>query len=348
MKKSCMVLIFLSVMTSAFTLLRAQTPTGKTVLRLDPALDALISPDAEVQKVRGGFGFTEGITWVQKGSTGYVIFSDLWSNQIYKVTPDGQLFLYLDHSGYQGFDIWRVGMPSPEQAPGEDKWYNIGSNGLALDRQGRVLIATSTGRSVVRLEKNGERTMIADGYNGKKFNGPNDIIVKRDGAIYFTDGFGGLRGGAKDPAKETDLRAVFMIKDGKVSVAIGDMPAYNGLAFSPDEKYLYANASQRDFVRRYDVQPDDTLVNGQMFFDMSDVKAPGITDGMKVDSKGDVWETGPGPAIWILSPEGKHLGSVRLPEVCPNLTFGDSDRKTIYIAGHTAIYKIRVNVPGIK
>jgi gluconolactonase len=348
MKNSWITVILLSVMTSGFSLLHAQSPADKTVVRLDPALDELISPDTEVQKVKGGLGFTEGITWVQKGNSGYVIFSDMWANQIYKVTPDGQMTLFLDHSGYEGFDIWRQGMPSPEQGPNEDKWYNIGSNGLALDRQGHVLIATSTGRSIVRLEKNGKRTVIADHYDGKKFNGPNDIIVKRDGAIYFTDGFGGLRAGAKDPLKETDLRAVFMIKGGKVSVAIGDMPAYNGLAFSPDEKYLYANASQRDFVRRYDVQPDDTLTNGKMFFDMSDVKGPGITDGMKVDSKGDVWETGPGPAIWILSPEGKHLGSVRLPEVCPNLTFGDSDRKTIYVAGHTAIYKIKVNVPGIK
>ena len=275
---------------------------------MDPALDALISPDAELQKIKGGLGFTEGITWVQKGSTGYVLFSDMWANQIYKVTPDGQMSLFLDHSGYQGFDIWRVGMPSPEQAPGEDKWYNIGSNGLALDRQGRVLIATSTGRSIDRIEKNGKRvTLIAERYDGKKFNGPNDIIVKRDGAIYFTDGFRRLC------AEELRIRRKkricglsSWIKDGKVSAAITDMPAYNGLAFSPDEKYLYVNASQRNFVRRYEVQPDDTVTNSQMFFDISKDKAPvGITDGMKVDSsKGNVWETGPGPAIWIISPGG--------------------------------------------
>jgi gluconolactonase len=321
---------------------------NKVVLRLDPAVDALVSPDAELEKIKGGFGFTEGITWVPSGTSGYVLFSDMWTNQIYKLTPDGQLSLYLDHSGYTGFDIFRVGMPSPEQTADDDKWYQIGSNGLALDREGRLLIATWTGRSIDRIEKNGNRTTLADRYDGKRFSGTNDIIVKKDGAIYFTDGAGGLRGGDKDPTKELDQRGVFMIKNGKVSLVVNDMPTTNGLAFSPDEKYLYVNASVRNFVLRYDVQPNDTLTRGQMFYDMRDVKAPGITDGMKVDSKGNVWETGPGPAIWIISPEGKHLGSIRLPEVSANLTFGDKDGKAIYIAGHTTIYKIRVEMPGVR
>ncbi len=322
--------------------------TNQTVVRLDPAFDTLISPDAEVQKVKGGFGFTEGITCVQRGNSGYVLFSDMWTNQIYEVTPDGKQSLHLDHSGYTGFDIWRVGMPSPEQAPGEDKWYQIGSNGLALDREGRLLIATWTGRSIDRIEKNGKRTILADRYEGKRFGGTNDLVVKKDGAIYFTDGVGGMRRGANDPTKELDQRGVFMLKDGKVSMVVKDMPATNGLAFSPDEKYLYVNASVRNYVRRYEVRPDDTLTDGQMFYDISDDKSPGITDGMKVDTKGNLWETGPGPAIWVISPEGKHLGSVRLPEVSANLCFGDSDNKTIYIAGHTTIYKIKVNIPGIR
>jgi len=320
-------------------ILLAQQPCAaqnKPVVRLDPALDALISPDAELQTIKGGFGFTEGITWVQRGNSGYVLFSDMWTNQIYKLTADGQLSLYLDHSGYTGFDIWRVGMASPEQAPDERKWYLIGSIGLGLDREGRLLIATNTGRSIDRIEKNGKRTILADQCDGNKLTGSNDIVVKKDGAIYFTGSAG-------------DVRGVFMIKDGKVSVAVKDMPAVNGLAFSPDEKYLYINASVQDFVKRYEVQPDDTITNGQMFFDMRDVKAQrGITDGMKVDSKGNVWETGPGPAIWVISPEGKHLGSIRLPEVSANLSFGGSDRKTLYIDGKTTIYKLSVNTPGIK
>jgi len=324
-----------------------QAGTAKPVVMLDPAFDALISPDAEIRTIKPGFGFTEGITCVQRGTSGYVLLSDMWTNQVYKVTPEGKMSLYLDHSGYTGFDIFRVGMASPGQGPDEDKWYQIGSNGLALDREGRLVIATWTGRSIDRIEKNGKRTILADRYEGKRFGGTNDVIVKKDGAIYFTDGVGGMRKGANDPAKELDQRGVFMLKDGKVSMVVKDMPATNGLAFSPDEKYLYVNASTRNYVRRYEVQPDDTLTNGQMFFDMSNDKADGITDGMKVDVNGNVWETGPGPAIWVISPQGKHLGTVRLPEISANLCFGDSDHKSLYIAGRTTIYKIRVNVPGV-
>ncbi len=265
-----------------------------------------------------------------------------------KPVPDGQVSLYLDHSGYTGFDIWRVGMPSPGQAPNEDKWYEIGSNGLTLDREGRLLIATWSGRSIDRIEKDGKRTILADRYDGKRFGGTNDLVVKKDGAIYFTDGVGGMRGGDKDPTRELDVRGVFMLKGGKVSLVVKDMPATNGLAFSPDEKYLYVNASTRNYIRRYEVQPDDTLTNGQMFYDMSDDKAPGITDGMKVDTKGNVWATGPGPAIWVISPEAKHLGTIRLPEISANLCFGDNDNKAIYIAGRTTIYKIRVKTPGMR
>jgi gluconolactonase len=330
-----------------FSLLRAQPPADKPIIRLDPGLDPLISSNAELQKVTGGFGFTEGVTWVPKGTSGYLLLSDMWTNQIYKLTPDGHVSLYLDHSGYTGFDIWRVGMPSPD-ANSEYKWFQLGSNGLTLDRQGRLLIATWTGRSIDRIEKDGKRTVLADRWEGKRFGGTNDLVVKKDGAIYFTDGFGGMRGRDKDPTKELDFNAVFMLKDGKLTLLIKDMPATNGLAFSPDEKYLYANASNFKFVRRYDVKPDDTLANGRMFFDMSNDKAPGITDGMKVDTKGNVWEIGPGPAIWILSPEGKHLGSIRTPELNANLCFGGSDKKTLYIAGRTTIYKIRVNVAGIR
>jgi gluconolactonase len=170
--------------------------------------------------------------------------------------------------------------------------------------------------------------------------------VKKDGAIYFTDGVGGMRKGNADPSKELDMRGVFMLKDGKVSMVVKDMPQTNGLAFSPDEKYLYVNASIRNYVRRYEVQPDDTLLNGQMFFDVSSNKAPGITDGMKVDAFGNVWETGPGPALFVISPEGKLLGTVRLPEITTNLCFGDQDRKTLYLSGKTTIYKLRTKTAG--
>ncbi|HWZ56285.1 MAG TPA: SMP-30/gluconolactonase/LRE family protein [Verrucomicrobiae bacterium] len=326
--------------------LKAQTLADEPVVKLDPSLDALISPDAKLELVKGGFGFTEGIVWVDQGDSGYMLLSDMYANVIYKLTPDGKVSLYLDHSGYTGYDIWRVGMPQPD-ANRKDVFFMIGSNGLALDRQGRLLIATWTGRSIDRIEKDGKRTILAERYDGKRFGGTNDLVVKKDGAVYFTDGFGGLRGRDKDPGRELDFAGIFMWKDGKVTLAIKDIATPNGLAFSPDEKYLYANGSQNKYVRRYDVQRDDTLTNSQMFIDMSSDTASGITDGMKVDTKGNVWESGP-RGIWIMSPEGKHLGTILTPEFVANLCFGDRDNKTLYVAARTGVYRIRVNVPGIR
>ena len=345
MKKTALFVLLIAAF--AASSLRAQMPSDKlAVIRLDPALDALVSPDAKLELVKGDFGFTEGVVWVDQGKSGYLLLSDMYANVIYKLTPDGNVSLYLDHSGYTGYDIWRVGMPQPD-ANRKDVFFMIGSNGLALDRQGRLLIATWTGRSIDRIEKGGKRTIVADRYEGKRFGGTNDLVVKKDGAIYFTDGFGGLRGRDKDPGKELDFAGIFMAKDGKVSLAIKDIATPNGLAFSPDEKYLYANGSQNRYVRRYEVQPDDTLTNSQLLIDMNADPAPGITDGMKVDTKGNIYESGPG-GIWILSPDGKHLGTIRTPEFVANVAFGDSDNKTLYVAARTSIYKIRVNTPGIR
>jgi gluconolactonase len=345
MKKT--VLLFWLIAILATSSLRAQMPGDKpVVIRLDPALDPLVSSDAKLDLVKNDFGFTEGVVWVDEGTIGYLLLSDMYANVIYKVTAEGKTSLYLDQSGYTGYDIWRVGMPQPD-ANRKDVFFMIGSNGLALDRQGRLVIATWTGRSIDRIEKDGKRTVLADRYEGKRFGGTNDLVVKKDGAIYFTDGFGGLRGRDKDLGKELDFAGIFMWKDGKVILAIKDIATPNGLAFSPDEKYLYANGSQNRYLRRYDVQPDDTLTNSQLLIDMNSDPLPGITDGLKVDTKGNIYESGPG-GIWILSPEGKHLGTIRTPELVANVAFGDSDNKTLYIAARTSVYKIRVNTSGIR
>jgi gluconolactonase len=327
---------------------RAQDEKPPTVVRLDPALDALVSKDAKLELVKGGFGFTEGIVWVEKGR--YLLFSDIPANVIYKLTPKGAASIYLQRSGYTKPDIWRVGF---EQTNGKDpadplfeKFYMIGSNGLALDRQGRLVIATWAGRSIDRIEKDGKRTVLANQYEGRQFNGPNDVIVKKNGTIYFTDTFGGLRQREKDPRKGLEYQGIYMIKDGRTRLVISDIPNPNGLALSPDEKYLYANGSRDKYVRRYRVLPDDTVTDSRMFIDISGDKTPGITDGLKVDVKGNVWETAAG-GVWIVSPEGKHLGTILTPELGANVEFGDPDHKTLYIAARTSIYKIRVNIAGI-
>src|SRR5258708_30949452 len=189
------------------------------VVRLDPALDALVSPDAKLQLVKGGFGFTEGIIWV--GQSRYLLLSDIPANVIYKLTPRGEASIYMHRSGYTRPDIWRVGF---EQTNGKDpgdplfeKFYMIGSNGLALDRQGRLIIATWAGRSIDRIEKDGKRIVLADRFEGRQFNRPNDAIGKRNGTIHFTDTYGGLRLRERDPRKGLDFQGVYMIKGGTVT-----------------------------------------------------------------------------------------------------------------------------------
>jgi gluconolactonase len=352
MKKICRTFCTAAlVMGLSAGLAEAQAQGDKPVIvKKDPALDALISPDAKLEKVAGGFGFTEGALWVPKGEGGYLLFADMPANVIYQWTPDGQVSIFMEKCGYQGPDIWRVGFMQTNGKKREDPLFEefpmIGCNGLTLDRQGRLVIATWAGRSIDRIEHNGKRTVLADKYQGKRFGGTNDVIVKKDGTIYFTDGFGGLRGREKDPKREIFANGVYMLKNGEVTQVIDDIPNTNGVAFSPDEKILYANGSRDRFVKRYDVQADGTLKNGKMLIDINKEEAPGITDGLRVDVNGNLWETGAG-GVWIISPEGKHLGTILLPELGANVEFGDADRKTLYIAARTSIYKIRVNVPGI-
>ena len=207
----------------------------------------------------------------------------------------------------------------------------IGADGLTLDRQGRLILATFAGRSLMRLEKDGRRTVLADSYQGKRFGGPNDVVVKRDGAIYFTDTYGAYRLRDKDSRKQLDFNAVYRWKDGKLAPMEMEMPNTIGLAFSPDEKYLYVNGSRDNYVNRYEVMADGTLAHGTKFIDLSkETTERGITDGLRVDTKGNLYETGPG-GVWIISPEGKHLGTIRAPEQSTNVGFGDADRKTLYI-----------------
>ena len=329
----------------------ADPPVDKPVTKKDPALDALISADAKLEEIATGFGFTEGLVWVPERHGGYLLMSDMPANVIYKVSTDGKKrSIWLDHSGYTGPDIWRVGFM---QTNGRDKsdprfeeFPMIGSNGLARDPQGRLVIATWAGRGIDRIEKNGTRVTLTDSFEGKKFNGTNDLVVRRDGSVYFTDDTGGLRLRDQDPRRGVQFSGVFMWKNGKTSAVIRDIPHTNGLAFSPDEKILYANGSRDRFLRAYDVQPDGSVTNGRLLIDLNGDPRPGITDGLKVDTKGNIWESGPG-GIWIMSPQGKVLGHIQVPELVANVAFGDPDHKTLYIPARNSIYKIRTNVAGI-
>jgi gluconolactonase len=208
----------------------------ESIVVKDPSLEALIAPDAQLELAASGFGFTEGVTWVQRGDEGYLLFSDIPAHVIYRWSPNGEIAIHLEKSGYQKPDLWRVGMEftngKPPDDPGFEKFTMCGSNGLALDPEGRLVIATWAGRSIVRIEHDGARTTLADRFDGKRFGGPNDVVVRSDGSIYFTDTFGGMLKRDKDPSREIDINAVYRVQEGEVTRVVDDIPSTNGLAFS--------------------------------------------------------------------------------------------------------------------
>ena len=308
-------------------------PDVGEVVRLDRALDEIVPPGARVEKLAGGFLFTEGPVWVRDG--GYLLFSDPNDNRIYRWTPDGDLSVYRTKSGYTGPDIAEYGQP--------------GSNGLTLDKDGRLTINEHGNRRVTRLEKNGQLTVLADRYDGKRLNSPNDLVYKSDGALYFTDPPFGLPKFFDDPRKELLYSGVFRVADGKIQLLTTDLLGPNGLAFSPDEKHLYVDDwdVKKKVVMRYRVERDGTLSHGEVFFDMTSEPGEQALDGMKVDRKGNLYVSGPG-GVWIISAAGKHLGTIKAPELPANFAWGDDDGRALYMTARTGLYRIRLKVPGIR
>jgi gluconolactonase len=325
-----------------FALTITQAQNWNFVARLNPELDDIIPGDAKVEKLASSFGFLEGPVWVHKG--GYLLFSDIPANVIFKFSPDtGKVSVAVPYSGFTGVDASGAGMQLND---GQGMVTLLGSNGVTLDPQGRIVYCAHGDRQVVRLEADGRRTALANQFEGKRLNSPNDLVYKSDGSLYFTDPPAGLRDGDKDPKKELPFNGVYLLKDSQLRLLIKDMTLPNGLAFTPDEKYLYVNDSVKKTIMRYEVQPDDTLANGKLLVDMSPDKAPGGPDGMKVDQKGNIYCTGPG-GFWILSPDGIHLGTVLTSELPANLAFGDADGKTLYLTARTGLYRIHLKIPGI-
>jgi len=303
------------------------------IVRLDPALDDIVDPNAKIEKIAGGFQFTEGPLWVRDG--GYLLFSDPNANTIYRWTPDGQVSVFRAKSGYTGVDIGEYGQP--------------GSNGLTLDLDGRLTIDEHGNRRVTRLEKNGVLTVLADRYEGKRLNSLNDLVYRSDGALYFTDPPFGLPKFYDDPRKELPFSGIFLLKDGHLKLLSTDLLGPNGLAFSPDEKYLYVDNwdVKKKVIMRYEVSPDGSLSNGTVFVDASPQPGEQAWDGLKVDQRGNVYGAGPG-GVWIISPAGKHLGTIKAPEQPANMAWGDDDGRTLYLAARTSVYRVRLNVPGIR
>jgi gluconolactonase len=312
------------------------------IARINPLLDDIVPLDSKMEKVAGNFGFLEGPVWSRKA--GYLLFSDIPANVIYKFNPsDGKLSIAVPYSGFSGGDSTGVGM---QMSNGSAMVILLGSNGITFDPQGRMVYCAHGDHQVVRIEPDGRRTVLASQFEGKRLNSPNDLVYKSDGALYFTDPPAGLREGDKDSKKELPYNGVFLLKNGKLQMLLKDMALPNGLAFTPDEKYLYVNDSVKKTIIRYEVLPDDTLGSGQLFIDMNADKAPGVPDGMKVDQKGNVYCTGPG-GVWIMSSEGRHLGTILTAELPANLAFGDSDFRTLYMTARTGLYRIQLKIPGV-
>ncbi|MDX1983580.1 MAG: SMP-30/gluconolactonase/LRE family protein [Bryobacteraceae bacterium] len=303
-----------------------------SIERFHSAIDALIPADAAIEKLAGGFLFTEGPIWRRDG---HLIFSDIPANTMYKWTPSGEVSVFRKPSGFDGAE-WPQGA-------------FVGSNGLTLDPEGRLVICEHGNRRMTRLEHDGSLTVLASHFEGKRLNSPNDCVYKSDGALYFTDPPYGMVKQDEDPAKELDFNGLFRLKDGVLSLLYKGVRRPNGLAFSPDEKYLYLANSDPDrrIWMRFPVLADGALGEGELFADLSSRSEPGNPDGMKIDTNGNLYCTGPG-GTHIFNPAGERIGVIVTPEIPANLHWGDADGRTLYITARTGLYRIRLNATGIR
>jgi len=293
----------------------AQKPARKFELEaISPKFWNLISRDAKLETVASGFGFTEGPVW---DKAGFLYVSDEEINKIFRVyVKDGR----------------------------KEELISLGDpDGNTYDRQGRLIDCASVLRAIIAISEDGKYEVLADKFEGKKLNSPNDVIVGPDGALYFTDPTLDLVKGEK---QELPFQGVFRLgADGKLTLLTKDLTQPNGLAFSPDGKKFYVDDDEHRNIRVYDVGKDGSLNNGSIFGEEPGGKGDGVPDGIKVDMKGNLFVTGP-KGIWIWSPDGVHLGTIALPEQPANLTWGDADLHTLYITATTSVYKLRTRTRG--
>ncbi len=273
----------------------------------------LIPKDAKLTLVAGGMGFTEGPVW---DPAGFVYVSDEVINKIFRVYPDGHKV-----------DLISLGDP----------------DGNTYDQHHQLIDCASVLRAIIRINPDGTFAILADHFEGKRFNSPNDVVTGPDGAIYFTDPTSDLPKGEK---QELDFKGVFRLDgQGRVTLLTKDLTEPNGLAFSSDGKKLYVDDSAQKNIRVYDFDLDGTLRNGRIFGEEPGGKGEGVPDGMRVDRAGNLYVTGPG-GIWVWDAEGHHLGTILLPEEPANLAWGESDLKTLYITATTSLYTIKTNAIG--
>ena len=292
----------------------------------------LVPTDARLERVACGFEFTEGPVWTHDGA---LVFSSPNTNTIYRWSPDGVISVFRPKSGYTGVDIGRYHQP--------------GSNGLTFDPEGRLTVCQHGNRRVIRVNPHGDTTVLADTFEGRRLNSPNDLVYRSDGTLYFTDPPFGLPQVFDDPAKELPFSGVFRVRDGVVSLVTDELEGPNGIAFSPDERTLYVGNwdPERKVVMAYDVDEAGDVSNGRVLHDMTDAAGEDAIDGIKVDVEGNLYVCGPG-GIWLLSPAGEHLSTLRLPEAPHNLAWGDEDARTLYVTAETSVYRMRMTNAGLR
>jgi len=298
-----------------------------TIERLDPRLDALIPAGANIQKLAGGFTFTEGPVWDRRNNLLY--FSDVRDNTIYSWSEDSGVRIFIQ----------------PVYAEATDH-PSVGSNGLTLDSEGRLVLMEHGYRRVSRLEANGKRTPLADNYRGNRLNSPNDVAWHSNGWIYFTDPPYGMAGLENDPARELDYNGIYRLSpEGEIQLLERNQTRPNGLVFSPDEETLYvANSDAENKVWYAYTVIHGIIGNPRIFYDVNDQTGEGAADGMKVDSQGNIFATGPG-GVWIFDPDGTHLGTIKPDEVPANVAWGD-DGSTLYMTARTGLYRVRLSTSG--
>ena len=309
------------------------------VERLDPAIDAIVPVNAKLWKVAEGFRFTEGPVWVRDG--GYLLFSDPNSNTIYRYSDEAGLATFRDHSGYDAPDVGEYGQP--------------GSNGLTLDRQGRLTINEHGRHRVTRLETDGRLTVLAASFEGKRLNSPNDLVYRSDGSLYFTDPPFGLPKFYDDPRRELPFSGVYRWSPGigsagRLSLLTREFKGPNGIAFSPDEKTLYVGNwdPAAKIVKQYHVRADGAVDAGTVFVDLTqEIPGDEALDGIKVDRLGHVYLSAPG-GVWIFDARGKHLGTLVAPTPVHNFAWGGADGKTLYLCARSNLYRIPLLVEGVR
>ncbi len=307
--------IFLHLTTVFCLLLTASAQNARSyeLQPLSPKFWDLVDHEAKLETVATGFGFTEGPMW---DAAGFLYVSDETINKIFRVYPDGRKEALI-----------ALGDP----------------DGNTFDRQHRLIDCASVLRAIIAVTPDGKYKVLADHYDGKKFNSPNDVIVGPDGALYFTDPTLDLVAGEK---QEIPFQGVYRLDDaGNVRLLTKGLTQPNGLAFSPDGKHFYIDDSEKRNIRVYDVASDGTLSNGRIFGEEPGAKNDGVPDGIKVDKNGDLFVTGP-KGIWVWDANGNHLGTIAMPEQPANLTWGDQDYRTLYITATTSVYRLELKTQG--